>query len=144
MMRSRPSPSTVLAALALFFALGGSAFAVQNAIKPQARCATGAVRGIAAVTGEPLKGIANIGDQFSGSKSIFSRTFNCNGGPVEARRLTAAVYEVRFPGNTATTALVSAYGVASGVQPMGGGVYRVTLSAPNQEAPDVPFTVILF
>ena len=41
----RVSPSTVLAALALFFALGGSAIAVQDAVRPQARCSPGAFAG---------------------------------------------------------------------------------------------------
>jgi hypothetical protein len=142
MMRSRLSPSTVIATVALFFALGGSAFAVQNAIKPQARCSTGAIRGIATVTGDPLKGMANLGDQFTNSKAVISRTFNCSGGAVEVRRVQASVYDVHFPGNAATTALVSAFGVASAVQPMGGGVFRVTLN-PTREAADVPFTVIV-
>jgi hypothetical protein len=142
-MRSRLTPSDVIATIALFFALGGSAFAVQNAIKPQARCATGAIRGIAVVTGEPLKGIANIGDQFTSSKAIFTRTFNCTGGTVEAKRLTASVYEVRFNGNPATDAVASAYGAAAGVQPLGGGVFRVTLSLPHNDGVDAPFIVVL-
>ena len=49
----RITPSTVIAALALFFALGGSAVAVRDAVRPQARCAPGAVRGYIVVNGDP-------------------------------------------------------------------------------------------
>ena len=67
-MRFRPSPATAIAAAALFFALGGSALALSDAVRPQPRCANGAVRGIAAVTGVAGQGIANIPDQFSGNR----------------------------------------------------------------------------
>ena len=49
----RITPTTVIALLALFFALGGSAVAVTEAVRPQARCAPGAVRGFIAVNGDP-------------------------------------------------------------------------------------------
>ena len=52
----RVTPSTVLAALALFFALGGSAIAVRDAVRPQARCAPGAVRGYIVVFGYDSEG----------------------------------------------------------------------------------------
>ena len=49
------TPGTAIALVALFFALGGSAFAVGERIQSrsvaQQRCANGAVRGIATVTG---------------------------------------------------------------------------------------------
>jgi hypothetical protein len=141
-MRSRPRPATVIATVALFFALGGSAYAVQDAIKPQARCSTGAIRGIATVTGDTLKGIANMPDQFSNAKQYFARAFNCTGGSIAARRVSASVYEVQFSGNPAATALVTAYGTASGVQPLGGGVFRVTLN-PGREPMEVPFTIVV-
>jgi len=45
----RPTPALVISLAALFFALGGTAFAVGSKSAPQARCQTGAVRGIAVV-----------------------------------------------------------------------------------------------
>ena len=48
----RLSPSTVIAVAALFFALGGSAVAVTEAVRPQARCQPAAVRGFVAENGE--------------------------------------------------------------------------------------------
>jgi hypothetical protein len=142
-MSFRPSPATVLSGLALFFALGGSALAVSHAVKPQPRCANGAVRGIAAVTGEPAKGMANIPDQFSSTKTLFSRTFNCTGGAVQVRRVSVGVYEVRFAGNGAQSAVVSAANALSWVQPMPDGSFRVGLHVPGRaDATELPFVVV--
>ena len=142
-MRSRPSPATVLAGLALFFALGGSALAVSHAVRPQPRCANGAVRGIAAVTGDPSKGIANIPDQFSSSKALFSRTFNCSGGATQVRRVSAGVYDVHFVGNSAASAVVSGSGAESWLTPMPGEVFRIGLHVPGRDdVMEAPFVVI--
>ncbi len=141
-MRSRPSPATVLATLALFFALGGSALAVSHALRPQARCATGAVRGIAAVTGGS-SGVANIPGDFTSSKSLFSRTFNCAGGPTEVRRIGRGVYEVRFAGNGAASAFVSGSGAETWLTPMPGGVFQVGLNVPGRaDVVDATFVVV--
>src|SRR3990170_6327003 len=107
-MRFRPSPATAIAGAALFFALGGSALAVSEAVKPQPRCANGAVRGVAWVTGEPAKGIANLPDQFTASKVLFAAAFNCTGKPTQVRRVAFGAYEVRFVGNGAQVAVANA------------------------------------
>ena len=131
-LRFRPSPATVLSGLALFFALGGSAWAVGGkmiaAAKPQPRCAAGAVRGIAVVTGDPLKGIANIPGEFTSDPKVFSRKFNCTGGPVQVRRAGNGSWEVRFVGNPAQSAVAAPmHEAAAGisVQPLPGGSFRV-------------------
>ena len=145
----RVSPATVIALLALFFALGGSAFAIGQRTAPQARCAQGAVRGLVQVTGQPDKGPANMPDQFTADKSYFGRVFNC-GGAVQARRLSTGVYQVKFVGNSATAAIVS----GMGGDPTGGGVatdigrnpdgsFTITEGSHTNEE-DVPFTVVLF
>ena len=55
------TPGTVIALIALFFALGGSAFAVGEHVQgltiAQQRCANGSVRGVATVTGNPGQGM---------------------------------------------------------------------------------------
>ena len=143
-MKIRLNPATTLAGLALFFALGGSAVAVSHAVKPQPRCATGAVRGIAGVTGDPTKGMANLPDQFSSAKGLFSRVFNCGGGAPQVRRVSTGVYEVRFPGNTAQTAVASASNAFAWVQPMPGGVFRVGVHPPGIHDPiEAPFVLVL-
>ena len=141
-MRFHPSPATVIAAVALFFALGGSALAISDAVKPQPRCANGAVRGIAAVTGNS-SGMANIPDQFTNTRSLFSRTFNCAGGAPEVRRISPGVYEVRFPGNAAASATVSGSGAESWLTPMPGGIFRVGLHVPGRDdSMEAPFVVV--
>lgn len=144
-MRNRPTPATVLAGAALFFALGGSAFAVAEAVKPQPRCTTGAVRGIATVVGDPAKGIGNIPDQFASAKGLFARQFNCGAGAIQVRRIGEGQFEVRFPGNPANSGMVSSpFGHATTT--WANGVFRVTVYRPGQQDPpiDVPFTLIAF
>ncbi|HET9938240.1 MAG TPA: hypothetical protein VFQ28_05585 [Gaiella sp.] len=141
----RITPTTVIALLALFFALGGSAVAVTEAVRPQARCANGAVRGFIAVNGDPTKGIANIGDQYTSAKPAVGVKFNCAGAAPQARRVNTGVYEVRFPGNASQVAAASAGAAETTVAAVGGGVFRVSLWVPGrQDAVDTPFQVIAF
>jgi hypothetical protein len=132
MSRARLSitPGTAIALVALFFALGGSAFAVGERIQSpsvaQQRCTNGAVRGVATVTGDPSKGIANIPDQFSSSNVLFSRKFNCTGKAVQVRRLEIGVYEVRFVGNGAPNAVANGLGLFSAsIETVSAGTFRV-------------------
>jgi hypothetical protein len=133
----------VVAGAALFFALGGSAIAVTEAVKPQARCQPGAVRAFVAVNGDPAKGMANFPDQFTSAKPLVGTRFNCAGGAPQARRVSAGVFEVRFPGNVAQVAAASAGGAETTVVSLGGGVFRVGLWVPGrQDAIDTPFSVL--
>jgi hypothetical protein len=138
----RVSPSTVLAGAALFFALGGSAIAVNEAVRPQARCLPGAVRAYAAVDGDPAKGMANFPDQFTSAKPLIGARFNCSGGAPQARRVNVGVYEVRFPGNASQIASASAGTAETTIGYVGNGVFRVSLWVPGrQDAVDTPFSV---
>ena len=139
----RVTPSTVLAAVALFFALGGSAIAVQDAVRPQARCAPGAVRGYIVVNGDPAKGMANFPDQFTSAKPLIGARFNCAGAAPQARRVNVGVYEVRFPGNASQVAMASAGAAETTIGYIGNGVFRVSLWVPGrQDAVDTPFSVV--
>jgi hypothetical protein len=139
----RFTPSTILAGAALFFALGGSAVAVTEAVRPQARCQPGAVRGYIAVNGDPSKGIANIGDVFTSARSVIGARFNCAGAAPQARRVNTGVYEVRFPGNTGPIAVASS-GAETTIAAVGGGIFRISLWVPGrQDAVDTPFSVVL-
>jgi len=139
----RPSPSPVLAGAALFFALGGTAVAVNEAVKPQARCAPGAVRGYVAVNGDPAKGMANFPDQFTNAKPLFGSRFNCAGAAPQARRVDVGVFEVRFPGNASQVAMVSSTTAETTIGYVGNGVFRVSLWVPGrQDAVDTTFSVL--
>ncbi len=143
------TPGTAIALLALFFALGGSAFAVgervQGASVAQQRCSNGAVRGVAYVTGNPTMGIANIGGTFTSAGVVFGRKFNCNGKAVQVRRVSLGVFEIRFVGNPASSAVASGVGNAYAVvDPLPGGLFRVGVHPAGRDDPaDQPFVIVL-
>ena len=142
------SPATALALVALFFALGGSAFALGDEISSQLanqkRCANGAVRGVAEVTSTSA-GMANLPDKFTSSKSYFSRRFNCTGRAIQVRRVETGVFEVRFVG------ISGASGVGTGtndayatVEPVSAGTLRVIVHpAGRDDRVDAPFTIVV-
>lgn len=142
------TPGTAIALVALFFALGGSAFAVGERIQSpsvaQQRCTNGAVRGVATVTGDPSKGIANIPDQFTAANVVFARKFNCSGRAVQVRRTEIGVYEVRFVGNTAPTALANGLGLFSAsVETLSPGTFRVRVqNVGRADEDDGPFVIV--
>ena len=147
----RPSitPATAVALIALFFALGGSAYAigdrVQGAAVAQQRCANGAVRGIATVTGNPSQGISNFPDSFTSAAALFGRKFNCTGRAVQARRVQAGVFEVRFVGISGGSAVTSASNDAiASVQAGPNGTFSVTVHpAGRDDKADLPFTIVV-
>ena len=147
--RSSITPGTALALIALFFALGGSAFAVGDRIQApsvaQQRCTNGAVRGIAVVTGIASQGIANFPDTFTSAGNLFARKFNCTGRAVQARRVQTGVFEVRFVGISGASAVVSASNDAlATVQAGPSGVFSVVMHpAGRDDRLDFPFTIVV-
>ena len=144
------TPATVLALVALFFALGGSAFAVGERIQgpsvAQQRCANGAVRGIATVTGIASQGIANVPDKFTSAGNLFSRKFNCTGKAVQVRRVEAGVFEVRFVGISGASGVGSAVSddAYATVRNGTGGSFIVAVHpAGRDDRVDAAFTVIV-
>ncbi len=143
------TPATALALVALFFALGGSAFALgdrlQSPFANQKRCANGAVRGIAVVTGQPSAGIANIPDRLTSTGSYFARRFNCTGKAVQVRRVETGVFEVRFVGVSGASGVGSGTGDAyATVERPTGDTFRVAIHPSGRDdRVDVPFTIIV-
>jgi hypothetical protein len=130
---------------AAFLAAGGTALAVGERDGSVAqRCAQGAVRGIAHVTGGP-SGTANIPGQFSGAGALFARRFNCTRGAVQIRRLGIGVYEVRFAGNGAPTAVASGVvGSLAAAERVAPGIFRVNVYPAGRADPaDLPFVLLL-
>ena len=142
------TPGTALGLIALFFALGGSAFAVgerlQSPSVAQQRCTNGAVRGVATVTGTSA-GMANIPDRFTGAGNLFTRKFNCTGRAAQVRRVETGVFEVRFVGVAGASAVGSAPGdVLAAVEPDAGGAFKVTLHpAGRDDRVDAAFTIVV-
>jgi hypothetical protein len=151
MQRRRYSftPGTVIALIALFFALGGSADAVGDRIQSrsaaQPRCANGAVRGIAVVTGIASQGMANFPDTFTSTGNLFGRKFNCTGRTVQARRVQTGTFEVRFVGISGGSAVASATNDAyAAVQAGPNGVFSVVVHpAGRDDRSDLPFTIVV-
>jgi hypothetical protein len=143
------TPGTAIAVVALFFALGGSALAVGERIQSpsvaQQRCSNGAVRGIATVTGIASQGIANFPDNFTSAGNLFSRKFNCTGKAVQARRVEAGVFEVRFVGVAGASAVASAVSddAYATVRNGAGGSFIVTMHpAGRDDRADLAFTIM--
>jgi hypothetical protein len=141
----------VLSAVALFFAIGGSAFAVgQRLGVAQPRCANGAVKGYAYVTGDPSVGIQNTPDAFTGNAKLFGTRFDCAGAAVLVRR-DRDTFVIKFNGVAGRTALVSGIGAnpqTMTVTALTDGSYRITpihAGDPSfQLGPEHQFAVVVF
>jgi hypothetical protein len=148
-IRLSTTPATAIAVLALFLALGGSALAIgkrtESTSVAQQRCANGAIRGIATVTGIPSQGMANFPDTFTSARNLFSRKFNCTGKAVQARRVESGVFEVRFVGISGASAVGSAVqdDAYATVRNGSGGSFVVTMHpAGRDDRADLAFTLI--
>jgi hypothetical protein len=152
----RPTPAFVVALAALFFALGGTAFAVGvKSAPPQPRCTTGAIRAIAVVTGGEI-GLDSLPNTYTSDPSLFGYRWNCTGGQIAIRKpVDYPGVELQFSGNPANVAIVSsdALGVpnAGSVKRGADGGFYVTMGGSNVGVPgpwqfqsDVPFTIVLF
>jgi hypothetical protein len=147
----RPSPALVLSAVALFFAIGGSAFAVgQRVGVAQPKCANGAVKGFAYVTGDPQVGIQNMPDAFTSNARLFSARFDCAGAAVQVRRDRDS-FVIKFNGIAGRTALVSGIGAnpqTMTVTALPDGSYRITPMHEGDPSfalgPEHQFAVVVF
>jgi hypothetical protein len=149
----RPSPALVLSLVALFFALGGSAYALGSKISPQPRCAQGAVRGIAVVGGTNVD-LSTLPTSFDNRPEAFSYRWSCTSGQIQISKPSGLQgVAIKFVGNPATNAIVTS---AANGTPYGGSVSRSSdgsfhvvmggaNSAPGpwQSQWNVPFTIVL-
>jgi hypothetical protein len=152
----KPSPAVLVSLVALFFALGGTAFAVSSKLAPQSRCTTGAIRGIADVNGESVDGVGNISMTYSSNRGLFGYSWSCTGGSIDVRQSRGALgFDVQFVGNPATVAYVSseALGVpdAGSISRSPDGSFHITMGGSNTGVPgpwqaqaNVPFVIVLF
>ena len=140
----------VLSLAALFFALGGPALATGGA-SAKSRCAAGSVRGIAFVTGGS-KGMENLPDSYTSAGAMFGYRYNCSGRAVQVKHAASLpAFDVRFPGNPAVGAVVSAVGstaTMSSVQRQPDGSFRIYLATPEENQivgrRDLQFLVVAF
>ena len=137
----KPSPAVLVSLVALFFALGGTAFAVgSKVIKPQPRCATGAIRGIADVNGESVDGVGNITAIYSSDPGLFGYSWSCTGGQILVRESRGKPgIDIQFVGNPSTVAYVSsdAFGTpeSGSVARSPDGSFHVMMGGSNTGVP---------
>src|SRR5512146_1028237 len=96
----------LVAMLALFVALGGTAIAVGNA-KPVTICGNGSVKAFASVNLDGLAG--SVPEQFTSDGRYFTSRWACNGHAVEIRNAGNGAYEIRVGGLTPRTAVASLF-----------------------------------
>jgi hypothetical protein len=150
----RPTPALAVSLVALFFALGGTAFAVNQKSAPQPRCGAGSVRGVAVISGGQF-GLDTLPNSFTSDSKWFTYGWNCGGGKISIRKPPDFPgIEVQFAGNPAQVAVVQAN--PNGI-PNAGSVYRgsdggfwVSMGGANVGEPgpwqpqsNVPFTIVL-
>jgi len=151
----KPTPAFVVSLVALFFALGGTAFAVGQKATPQPRCAQGAVRGIAVFDGGE-EGFSSLPSTWNSAPGMIKYQWSCGGGQVLIRKpRDQQGIDVEFSGNPAQYAIIQS--VANGVPYSGSishqsdGSFRISMGGSNTGVPgpyqfqwDVPFEVVLF
>ena len=151
----RPTPALVVASVALFFALGGSAFAIRDATSTTtAKCAVGTARAIVHVTGDVHQGIANLPGTFSSAKSLFGYRWTCNGGAVQVRKAveSGGGFDISFPGNPGHYPVATAVyptATAISIAPNSDGSFHITEggNTPGGSFPersDASFVIVLF
>jgi hypothetical protein len=134
-----------VALLALFVALGGSAFAVGKAGKPVVRCGNGSVKGYAAVNLDSFVGA--FPTQYASGANLFDARYDCAGGSPQVRKVSNGVYDIRFPGVTGKTAAVTAFSAHPGVATWSrnsDGSFHVQLLLPSGETSDFGFSIAVF
>ena len=144
------TPGTAIALVALFFALGGSAFAVGERIQSpsvaQQRCTNGAVRGDRDRHGEPGPGHREHSRTRSRVPATSSRArFNCTGRAIQVRRV-----QTRRSTRSGSSATPRPSAIASGVgafssttETIGPGAFRVLVQDVGRASQaDGPFMIV--
>jgi hypothetical protein len=142
MIGRRITPSLVVAALALFIALGGSAFAVGTKTS-KLGCAAGAAKAFVTFDSEHFTG--SFPQSFSSDSKLFARRYTCNGRAPVARG-TANGFEIRFPGVPAgapVVSVISSTGGFASVTVETDGTYRVQTWDPGGNSIGRGFTLVI-
>jgi hypothetical protein len=151
----RPTPALVISLTALFFALGGTAFALGSKTAPQPRCQTGAARGFAVLDPSSVD-LSGLPASYTSPAGLFTYTWNCGGGQIRVKKdHSHDGVDILFTGNPAKLAIVQSF--ANGVPNAGSvsrqddGSFLVTMGGSNTNVPgpwqfqwNVPFMIVLF
>ncbi len=137
----RLSPALIVGMVALFVALGGLGQAAKPAA--QQRCATGAIKGIVAVSGNAIS--RGFPDQFSSAANLFDARFTCGGGTISARRVDVGTYDIRVTNNPAGYAVGAARAGHAGFSysKVDATTWRVYVATGGGAKTDIPFVLVL-
>jgi hypothetical protein len=140
----RITPSLVIALLALFFAIGGSAPAVDRAARPVLRCGNGSIKAYASIDLDRFAGA--FPTQFSSSPKLFATRWVCNGATVSARNAGPGIYEVRFPGITSRMVVVSSLSPypSSASWTFGAGAFQVQVAKADGTPSNFGFSIAVY
>ena len=143
MIGRRITPSMVVAVVALFAALGGSAFAV-GSHTAKLGCTPGAAKAYVTIDLEHFVG--SFPQSFSSDPKLFARRYACNGRVPEVRGSKNSI-DIRFPGLApgapVASTLTSTGGFAS-ITIQSDGSYRVSTWDPTGNALGRGFTLVIF
>ena len=137
-----PSPSIVVASLALFFAAGGSALALGRATAA-ASCGNGSVKAYAAVNLDRFSG--GPPTAFTANPQLFSGRYSCARRSPEVRAVPGG-FEIRFPGIASQTAVVSSLGPEAGYASwdFSGGVFQVRVMRHDGQPSAYGFSIAVY
>jgi hypothetical protein len=139
------SPSMLVAMLALFAALGGTAIAVDKAAKPVVVCGNGSVKAYASVNLDGLAG--SVPSQFTSDGRYYTSRWSCNGHAMELRNAGNGAYEIRVAGLTPRTAVASLFSGAlrgDATTQLLGDTVRIYTERPDGTTPTVGFAIAIF
>jgi hypothetical protein len=140
----RLTPSLVVAMLALFVALGGSALAVHT--RTLGSCGNGSVKAFAALNFDSISGAFPQG--YTSQRRFFVARYSCTGRAAQLRHSGAGIWDIRFPGiapRAATVSILSAnsHGAASW-SVLGDGAFRVYTLDADGTPHDHGFTIAVY
>jgi hypothetical protein len=137
-MSTKPSPAFAVSVVALFFALGGSAFALGHGVLARG-CGAGNVRGAVRLNASQA-----FPDRYT-SRGLSGR-YNCSGRAVQAKRVEVGVYDVRFAGNPGTVAVatpIASQPLALAWARQGDGAFRVVVRDLRGGAVEASFALVV-
>ena len=146
-MRRSPrlSPAMGVALLALFVALGGSAFALGRSSVPVVRCGKGSVKAFAAVDFNAFSG--SLPQGFTSDPKFFAARYDCAGGSPQLRPRAGNQYDIRFPGIRSRSAVVTVLSNSPGTASYhvaDDGTYQIQVLDPSGNPSERGFVIAVF
>jgi hypothetical protein len=141
----RLSPAMGIALVALFVALGGSAFALGKRTVPVVRCGNGSVKAFAVLDLDAFSG--GLPQAFSSDPKLFAARYDCAGGAPQLRARAGGQYDLRFPGIRSKSVAVSVLSTSPGTASLhvaDDGTYQIQVLDPSGNPTQRGFAIVVF